>query len=207
MNLVEHLPAAAHRRMAWRNGLGTTLEIARDTDGTKADFGWRVSMADVSQSGDFSPFPGMTRIISVLEGAGMRLNVDGLCTPALGCWETFIFSGDSQVSCKLLDGPIRDFNLIYRSDRYQGELSWLRLDGTRQLGVVATTLLFCDQGSLCILGGHSPIRLERHDAARVALASSGQTLTLQGQAHLGLIQLRPLATPKTATSGCGTCPP
>lgn len=149
----------------------------------------------------------MTRIISVLEGAGMRLNVDGLCTPALGCWETFVFSGDARVSCELLDGPIRDFNLIYRPARYQGELSWLRLDGTLLLDVVATTLLFCDQGSLCILGSHSPTRLERHDAARLAPAASGQTLTLRGQAHLGLIQLRPLATPETATSGCGTCPP
>ncbi|WP_268944813.1 HutD/Ves family protein [Pseudomonas sp. KNUC1026] len=81
MSAFTLLPAAQHRRMLWRNCLGSTLEIARDTPAAAEDWNWRVSLADVAQSGAFSPFPGMTRIISVIEGAGMVLNIEGAPDP------------------------------------------------------------------------------------------------------------------------------
>ena len=55
----------------WKNGGGVTREIARlDSDGAMV---WRLSIADVAVEGPFSKFAGMQRILTVIEGAGMRL--------------------------------------------------------------------------------------------------------------------------------------
>jgi len=60
--------AADYRAMAWKNGQGMTREIAREPgDG---DFLWRLSIAEVAASGDFSLFPGYDRTITLIEGAG-----------------------------------------------------------------------------------------------------------------------------------------
>ena len=40
-------------------------------------FDWRVSLADVTADGPFSAFPGIDRTLTVVEGAGMDLVVDG----------------------------------------------------------------------------------------------------------------------------------
>ena len=50
----------------WKNGAGTTLEIARK-DGPKGYF-WRLSIAKVTYDSIFSTFPGMARILTVIEG-------------------------------------------------------------------------------------------------------------------------------------------
>lgn len=176
--------------MPWRNGLGSTLEIARDTPAD--DFGWRISLADVTQAGPFSPFAGMTRIISVIEGTGMRLHVDGESTAPLGRWQAFVFSGDAQVECELLDGPIRDFNLIYRAERYQAELGWISVENILQLEDPRTLILFCAQGGLEIQHGQASVRLGPLDALHLPAGPVPTKLTIQGSAQLCVIRLQAL---------------
>lgn len=58
---LTRLLAANHRRMPWKNGRGETTEIAVWPEGAGLqDFGWRLSMAGVSEHGAFSAFPGST---------------------------------------------------------------------------------------------------------------------------------------------------
>jgi len=138
------LRAADYPRMPWKNGAGSTLEIARDAGDGLDGFGWRLSIADVGESGGFSAFAGHQRIITVLEGAGMRLSVDGRPSRELTRGDAFAFSGDSAVHCELLGGAIRDFNLIYAPRRYLARLQWLRVDGEARLFSSASSLLlFC----------------------------------------------------------------
>ncbi|AXA65119.1 HutD family protein [Pseudomonas oryzihabitans] len=179
--------------MPWRNGLGTTLEIARDTPASSADFGWRLSLADVAQSGAFSPFAGLTRIISVIEGAGMRLHIDGVPTQALARWKPYVFSGAAQVSCELLDGPIRDLNLIYRADRYRAELDWVSVDGALPLAYAEAQVLFCGEGSLKVRHEQERICLGPLDALRSAPPPMPSELTIQGTGQLCVIRLHTLA--------------
>ncbi|HEV7980797.1 HutD family protein [Amycolatopsis sp.] len=65
---------ADHVPVPWKNGGGVTREVA----GGFSDFGWRVSVADVSTSGPFSVFPGVDRTIMGVEGSGMVLSLDGV---------------------------------------------------------------------------------------------------------------------------------
>ncbi|WP_305518459.1 HutD family protein [Pseudomonas sp. Q11] len=119
------LRAADYPRMPWKNGGGSTEEITRDSGSGLDGFGWRLSIADIGESGGFSTFAGYERIISVLQGDGMTLTVDGQATRSLHPLDPFAFSGESHVTCTLLGGAIRDFNLIYAPKRYRARLQWM----------------------------------------------------------------------------------
>lgn len=122
--MIQHLGAADYQQMLWKNGAGYTIELAR-SDGDSLDaFDWRISMADVKTSGDFSKFDGMQRILTVLEGAGIILNIDD-DSEHLKTLESAQFSGDSTTSCELSDGPIRDFNLIYNPEKWRSRYQWI----------------------------------------------------------------------------------
>ena len=97
MSQTRILRAADYPRMPWKNGGGSTEEIARDAGQDLDGFGWRLSIADIETSGGFSVFAGYQRIITVLQGAGMALDVDGLSSRPLLPSDPFAFSGDSQV--------------------------------------------------------------------------------------------------------------
>lgn len=113
MSAVTVWRAANYVRMPWKNGGGSTEEISRDGGHGLEGFGWRLSIADIGESGGFSSFAGYQRVITVINGAGMVLTVDGEEQRGLLPLQAFAFKGDSQVSCRLISGPIRDFNLIY----------------------------------------------------------------------------------------------
>jgi uncharacterized protein len=102
-------------RMPWKNGGGMTHEIARLGDGD--DFLWRLSIADVAVSGAFSLFPKHQRILTVFEGHGIALRgVDEelLALPL----QPQRFSGATQIDGVLVDGPCRDFNVIFDAQQF-----------------------------------------------------------------------------------------
>ncbi len=118
--------AADHRLTRWKNGLGETREViaAFDPDGPAA-FLWRVSMATVAADGPFSHFPGVDRSIAVMQGEGMRLNVDGADVTLLAGGEPFRFAGEADVACMLTGGATVDLNAMSRRDRWSHKLTRL----------------------------------------------------------------------------------
>ena len=122
-----------HRVMPWKNGGGTTTEIAIDPPAADVGggFRWRLSIADVKRSGPFSAFAGYQRTIMVIAGHGMDLRVGDEPWRRLDqLFEPFVFSGDSAAECRLLDGPIRDFNLMVERSSLRSRLEVLHLDAT-----------------------------------------------------------------------------
>ena len=120
------LPASGYRSMAWKNGQGITHEIAREPARGES-FLWRLSIAEVAADGDFSLFPGCDRTITLIQGPGMELDFDE--APAKRIDRPFMpfdFAGDWHCRCRLIDGPIRDFNLIHDRDACRGTLDALR---------------------------------------------------------------------------------
>ena len=58
----------------WKNGGGATRELACSPLGADmAHFDWRVSVATIAQSGPFSCFAGVDRIITLLSGGRLQL--------------------------------------------------------------------------------------------------------------------------------------
>ncbi|GAN85560.1 HutD family protein [Komagataeibacter intermedius] len=114
----------------WKNGRGITRVLTRNAI-------WRLSIAEIDCDGEFSRFPGMTRHIALLQGGGLTL-----CTPEgsaahLGRPGTVhTFSGESQVSATLADGPVQVVNLMHVSS------SAYRLEPTDRIHPPCDTLAF-----------------------------------------------------------------
>lgn len=122
--MIQHLSSADYKCMLWKNGAGYTIELARSEGSSLELFDWRISMADVKTSGSFSKFDGMQRYLTVLEGQDILLNIDHQ-VKHLQYLESIKFSGDSQVSCELPNGKIRDFNLIYDAKKFHADYEWM----------------------------------------------------------------------------------
>jgi environmental stress-induced protein Ves len=104
------------RAMPWKNGGGTTTEIAVHPQGASLDaFDWRISRAHVGGDGPFSSFAGIDRTLAVLRGDGIRLAFgDGETITLDRRTEPFAFAADRAVAGQLVDGPIDDLNVMSR---------------------------------------------------------------------------------------------
>ena len=101
----------------WKNGGGLTREIVSWPPGsTVSDFDWRVSIAHIASSGPFSAFPGVDRVITLLEGAGVALQaLDGTVRHRLDQpLVPFAFAGDVPMQAELLGPDCDDFNVMTR---------------------------------------------------------------------------------------------
>ncbi len=125
--------AADCRTMPWKNGGGTTTEIAVAPQGsTLNDFDWRISMAHVGADGPFSSFPGIDRTLSVLTGNGIRLAFgDGETVALVRATAPFFFAADRAVDGVLVDGAIDDLNVMSRRGRWRHRVE--RLSGAGSL--------------------------------------------------------------------------
>jgi environmental stress-induced protein Ves len=111
---VRILRAADRVASPWKNGGGETREVVAWPPGAGLDdFDWRVSLADVAADGPFSAFPGIDRVLTVVAGDGLVLEIDGRTT-RLEPGEPFAFPGEANVMARLTVGPIRDLNVMVR---------------------------------------------------------------------------------------------
>lgn len=146
----------------WRNGRGTTREIAAWPPGaTWEQFDWRVSMADVHEAGPFSNFPGVDRVLTIVQGT-LALAIDGRPAVTLTA-ETpaFCFAGDAACIGEPLGGPVRDLNVMLRRARFSADVS--RVSDTNLVVPGATYLLVALSPARAVLGA-SEWRMDAHDA-------------------------------------------
>ena len=184
------LKAENHRRMPWKNGGGVTVEIAIHPQGASVDdFDWRVSMATVASDGPFSVFPGIDRTLSVLEGDGIVLDVEGHETKLTRESAPLAFAADARSSARLTGSAITDLNVMTRRGRFTHRVSRLPVDDTTL--VVADgnpALLFCAEGQLHLISDGEAIRLEKLDCADFANCAA-MPLTIKGKGTAFLISI------------------
>lgn len=141
------------RARLWKNGLGSTREIAVQPTGSDSNnFLWRVSIAAVDTAAPFSSFLGIDRHIALLSGRGFSMRfADGEAHALTTLFAPFAFSGDDNVSVELVDGPTRDFNLMVRRARARCALSVLR-DAQTLAPDTSVVLLYCAAGDVDVNG-------------------------------------------------------
>ncbi|MFD6969530.1 HutD family protein [Streptomyces sp. NPDC059979] len=168
---VRILRAADRTATVWKNGGGVTREIAAWPEGAGMDdFGWRVSLAEVAADGPFSAFPGIGRTLTLAEGAGMDLTVGGVRRLVDERFAPQDFPGDEPTDCRLLSGPVVNFNVMYRRGAVQARTSVVR--GRPALAVRSgeTLLVVALEGPAVLEGpggAGSPQDLAPYDAALV----------------------------------------
>ncbi len=139
----------------WRNGGGVTRELASHPKAASAQDGawdWRVSIADVGSAGDFSTFPGMERVITVIDGELLLLTVDGEEHP-LEKYRPFRFSGEAASASALPTGDIRDLNVIARAGEFKGYTSIIELSKKRAHPVFEGQLAVLLEGKASVSPG------------------------------------------------------
>lgn len=164
---IAHLTPRDYIRQAWKNGGGTTTELsAHVEDGARL---WRVSVADVTASGPFSDFSGFERTIMLLEGNGMVLAFDQAPEVRLDRpYLPFTFDGAWRTDCRLIDGPVRDLNLIVDRKRARGtvEVAWLGRP-VSQVRRADWTLVYALAGAIDVGMGAQLLRLEKGHLLRL----------------------------------------
>ena len=119
-------PAAGHTKMRWANGAGWTTEILAEP--STNNWEWRLSVADVDVAGPFSLFPGVARSIALLRGNGFALTVGDQDERVVDVpFQPFEFAGDAVTTCRLIDGPVQDLNLMTRRTSISRRLDFIHV--------------------------------------------------------------------------------
>jgi environmental stress-induced protein Ves len=183
----------------WRNGGGLTREVVSVPGSGPQGFDWRISIADLNQPGPFSSYPGVARVITLIQGEGMDLVIDGV-EHALGLYEPLSFDGGSRALCSRLAGPVRDLNVMTRSDRLKGTVAIRDLSQTRPIAVDGRQVLVLLTGSAVVVGADG----SRSDLRLLdAVCPTGEHVRLiEGSGRAVVVRIedhRPAGSPRSAS--------
>jgi environmental stress-induced protein Ves len=186
---MQVLRCAGYRRMPWKNGGGETFEIAvSPPEATLDAMDWRISMAVVASDGPFSSFPGVDRTLSILEGDGIELALEGagafLLSPGT---EPFHFPADVPAMARLSGGAVTDLNVMSRRSAYRHLVRRLPVDAPQLLATKANAVAVfaCSGAVACARPGEPPATLQARDCAlfrappgHIELAGEGPAVVL-----------------------------
>lgn len=165
----------------WKNGGGVTRDIASFMD--SGAIVWRLSMADVETEGPFSSFDGLTRILTVIDGSGMKLHSGGETWPA-NLAVPVTFDGAASVVATLADGPICDFNLMFDHTRCTGSARCETQEGPHRIGAIGqVAVLHVIYGTVTLIETGDALRVGDttiNDGAPLAydMSANGCVLTI-----------------------------
>lgn len=180
--MTQLIQYASLRPAPWKNGGGSTTEIAVSPSGAGFDeFDWRVSLATIAQSGPFSSFPGIDRSLALVAGDGVLLDFGDerfVLSPSEPLIE---FDGEAAVHATVTGSLTTDFNVMTRRGRCRHRLEPLVVRGTEQLKRrSATTLLFLADGeSLTLSSARERIAMVRYDVLVMEAEEEWSMETLQ----------------------------
>ena len=123
MTDVTRLDPKTYRRTPWKNGGGVTVDIADAyaggaTPGSWSGILWRLGRTEIVQPGPFSDLSGYDRILTVIGGRGLVLQIEG--GAALDVREPYRpvrFRGEDRIVSRLEAGPVAVLNLIADRER------------------------------------------------------------------------------------------
>jgi hypothetical protein len=184
------IPYASLEAAPWKNGGGSTIEIAVSPPGAGlGTFDWRISLATIASSGPFSVFDGIDRTLALVDGPGVTLDIDNERF-VLGDDEPVLeFAGESQVVATVGAQPTTDFNVMTRRERCSHQLGKRSLSGQSGFATRADlTVLFLAEGdSLEVSSDDERIGMVRYDAV---LFEGDATWTLEaGQATIFVVDI------------------
>jgi environmental stress-induced protein Ves len=140
------LRVVARSASPWKNGGGTTYQIAAfPHDSGLDDFQWRVSTAEVATCGAFSSFPGIDRILTIIDGA-LEIAIDDSRGVRLDPTSAGIsFTGDQRVWGSPIGGTATDLNVMVRRGFYTAKVERLTSQNGMLRILADTTVLLVAQ--------------------------------------------------------------
>jgi environmental stress-induced protein Ves len=162
------IPYASLQATPWKNGGGSTTEIAIAPPGAGfEEFDWRISLATIAIDGPFSVFPGIDRTLALVDGPGVALEIDGEDRFLL-CDEdpVFEFRGEHEIDATVGAAPTTDFNVMTRRARCHHRLGRRTLEGISEFAPRGDiTVLFLAEGEgLSVSSDNERMGMVRYDA-------------------------------------------
>jgi environmental stress-induced protein Ves len=188
---ITRLDPKAYRRTPWKNGGGVTIDIADAyrrgaAPGSWSGMLWRLGRTQIVTPGPFSDLSGYDRILTVIGGSGLVLEVEGgAALDARAPLRPVRFRGEDRIVSRLEAGPVAVLNLI--ADRVHDiDVAILRGGDARTLD--AEIGIVCALGASAVAIGGADCALAEDDALRV---DGGGTLTVRsGTVALATINSR-----------------
>jgi uncharacterized protein len=106
----------------WRNGRGITRTVATGGAAATSVWGWRVSIAEITCDGPFSIFAGVDRHLALIEGRGVVLYGDVRTSRVTRIGDVASFAGEESLTARLIDGPVRVWNLMVARNAAVGRI-------------------------------------------------------------------------------------
>jgi environmental stress-induced protein Ves len=152
---IMRLDPEAYRRTPWKNGGGVTVDIA---DAYRPDAApgswdamvWRLGRTEIVAPGPFSDLTGYDRILTVIGGRGLVLEIEG--GAALDVREPFRpvrFRGEDRIMSRLEAGPVAVLNLI-ADRRHAIDVKVLRAGEARPLTATINIVYALADGAVVI---------------------------------------------------------
>ena len=192
MNAVVRLDPKTYRRTPWKNGGGVTIDIADDyapeaPPGSWSGMLWRFGRTQIVAPGPFSDLSGFDRILTVIGGRGLWLDIaGGVSLDVREPFQPVRFRGEDRIISRLEAGPVAVLNLLADRTRYEIDVLILSGGEARPLAE-AIHLVYALDDSEVMVGESYPL------AADEALRLEGEARSLEvarGRVALATVRTR-----------------
>ena len=177
--IITLLDPAGYRRTPWKNGGGTTIDIAEGD-------GWRFGRTPISAPGPFSDYSGFDRAQVLVSGRGLVLESPQGAIDVRVPFQPVAFAGERPIVSRLEAGPVEVVNLIGDRARVAIDLKVLRAGASLGRGA-GTHLAYAADGSAALTIDGQPHRLAPDHALRIEVASPSMIACTMGILLIGSV--------------------
>ncbi len=141
--MITLLDPARYRRTPWKNGGGTTTDIADDGDI------WRFGRTPITAPGPFSDYSGFDRLQVLVAGRGLVLETPKGEIDVRTPFRPVRFAGETPIESRLEAGPVEVVNLIGARSAVRIALEVLQ-PGDRQTVEAGTHIAYAATGAAAL---------------------------------------------------------
>lgn len=196
MPRLTRITPADHIHMPWKNGKGSTAEIAVRRPPGNDRFLWRLSRAQVPEDGPFSDFSGYDRTLVLIEGSKLGLDFGaGRAARLEAPFAHASFAGDWPTVATLAAGPVADLNIMTDRARARHKFTLLTASTGQSCTTEAATIIVhaLSEASVVSLDSGEKIALNVGDSLIIEQESAAElTVTVTSEAaaaQVGLIEI------------------
>ena len=190
---ITRLDPKTYRRTPWKNGGGVTVDIA-DAYAAGVEPGawngmlWRFGHTRIVTPGPFSDLAGYDRILTVIGGHGLLLDIAGGATLDVGApFRPVRFRGEDRIVSRLEAGPVRVLNLLADRMRHAIDIAILRGGEARALDHTINIAYALEPSAVAVDGATLPLA----DDAALRVERTGSRLEVEhGRIALAMISSR-----------------
>jgi environmental stress-induced protein Ves len=173
--MIEIFKKSDFKSMPWKNGVGITTELFLLPVNNSNSFLFRLSLAKVTLDGPFSIFPNIDRILLLIEGHGFNLKSPERKVELNKKLAPFIFKGEEAFTCKLLDGPCVDFNIMTDRSYAQSMVSVIHSKDS----FIKKTNTICDLMFIYDINNEVLYKLEKNDELKIEVQQNSTLFIIE----------------------------